>query len=92
MIIKIAYSQFQDGYYKEAIQNAFVEVINQVKEKANYPKKEVNGREVELDGYDLINKVFSCNNQNPIIKFNDLSNSFDKSEQMGFLKFFQRMN
>lgn len=89
-IKEVAYSQFQDGYYKEAIQNAFVEVINQVKIKAKNPTKEINGRAIELDGDDLMNRVFGCDGANvPVIKFNSLNNSLERAEQRGLMNLYK---
>lgn len=85
LIIKVSYEQFEAGFYKEAIQNAFVEVINQVKDKSKHPK--VN--DIELDGDRLMNKVFGCQGQVPIIGFNSLSDSLDKAEQTGFMNLFK---
>lgn len=83
---KVAFKQFEDGYFKEAIQNALVEVIDQVKIKTNYPKNS-NGR--DLDGDDLMNHVFGCDNQEPKIKFNALTTSLDKTEQRGLMNLFK---
>jgi uncharacterized protein (TIGR02391 family) len=85
-IKEVAFKQFEDGYFKEAIQNALVEVIDQVKIKANHPKNN-NGR--ELDGDDLMNHVFGCDNQNPKITFNDVQTSLDKAEQRGMMNLFK---
>lgn len=86
VIKKVAFKQFEDGYFKEAIQNALVEIVDQVKIKTKYPKN-VNGR--ELDGDDLMNRVFGCDNQTPKIKFNKLANSLDKAEQRGIMNLFK---
>lgn len=88
-IKEVSFNQFEDGYYKEAIQNAFVEVVDQVKIRTNYPKIIKNGRSYELDGDDLMNRVFGCDNQVPLIKFNKLKNSLDKSEQRGLMNLFK---
>ncbi len=85
-IKKVSFEQFEDGYFKESIQNALVEVIDQVKIKTKYPKN-LNGK--ELDGDDLMNHVFGCDNQTPKIKFNKLKNGLDKAEQRGFLNIFK---
>lgn len=85
-IKKVSIKQFEDGYFKEAIQNAFVEVIDQVKIKTGNPKS-TNGR--DLDGDDLMNHVFGCDNQQPKIKFNSLSSSLDKAEQRGLMNLFK---
>jgi len=85
IIKKVAFKQFEDGYFKEAIQNALVEVIDQVKIKAKHPQR--NGK--ELDGDDLMNQVFGCDTQTPIIKFNRLMSSLDKAEQRGMMYLFK---
>lgn len=36
-----------------------------------------------------MNRVFGCDNQTPIIKFNNLSNSLDKAEQRGIMNLFK---
>jgi len=89
-IIKtVSFRQFQDGYYKEAILNSFVEVINEVKRKAQNPKSERNGRSYDLDGDDLMNRVFGCDNQEPLIRLNNLQNSLDKAEQRGYMNIYK---
>lgn len=90
-IIKtVAANHFQDGYYKEAIQNAFVEVINQVKIKTNNPKKDIgNGKFIEYDGDSLMHYVFGCDSREPIIKFNNLESSLDKAEQQGIMNLYK---
>lgn len=86
-IKEVAWKQFENGHYKEAIQNALVEVVDQVKVKTNYPKNAGNGR--DLDGDDLMNKIFGCDNQTPVIKFNSLSTSLEKAEQRGIMNLFK---
>jgi uncharacterized protein (TIGR02391 family) len=88
-IKKVSFNQFQDGYFKEAIQNALVEVIDQVKIRANHPKVERNGRSYDLDGDDLMNHVFGCDNQTPLIRFNELKDSLDRAEQRGLMNLFK---
>jgi uncharacterized protein (TIGR02391 family) len=85
-IKSVSLQQFQDGHYKEAIQNALVEVIDQVKIRTGHPKNSI-GR--ELDGDDLMNRVFGCENQDPMIKFNLLSSSLDRAEQRGLMNLFK---
>jgi len=85
-IKEVAYQQFEDGYFKEAIQNALVEVIDQVKIQTGHPK---NGNGRELDGDDLMNQVFGCDNHDPLIKLNDLATSLDKAEQRGMMNLFK---
>jgi uncharacterized protein (TIGR02391 family) len=86
-IRNVSDKQFKNKLYKEAIQNAMVEVIHLVKKKAGYPKK-TNGS--EYDGDDLMNVVFGCDNGHvPIIKLNDLSTSLDRAEQRGLMYLFK---
>lgn len=89
LLKELAISQFKDGYHKEAILNAFVEVVDQVKIKTNYPKIVKNNRSYELDGDNLMNYVFACDNQTPLIKFNKLKSNLDKAEQRGLMYFFK---
>ncbi len=89
-IKEVSFNQFEDGYYKEAIQNAFVEVVDQVKIRANSPRVVKNDRSYELDGDDLMNHVFGCDGRHdPLIKFNKLKNSLDKAEQRGLMNLFK---
>jgi len=85
-IKKVAIKQFENKDFKGAIQNALVEVIHQVKIKTNNPTN-ANGK--ELDGDDLMNQVFGCDNQIPKIKFNNLQTSLDKAEQRGLMYLFK---
>ncbi len=90
-IKEVSLGQFQDGYFKEAIQNALVEVIEQVKQKTNNPTITTgNGRTVELDGDELMQHVFGADNgHTPKISFNGLRTSLDRAEQRGFLYLFK---
>lgn len=85
-ILKVSIKQYKNRDYKGAIQNALVEVIDQIKIKVNHPKDK-NGK--ELDGDSLINHVFGCDNQTPKIKFNDLQTSLDKTEQRGIMNLYR---
>ena len=66
---------FANAHYKEAIQASLVEVINRVKEVADYPK---DSADRDLDGDNL-----------PLIKLNELKDSIDKAEQRGFMNLFK---
>ncbi len=76
-------SCFVTGNYREAILNAFIRLIDYV--------KEITG--LDLDGDDLMNKVFSFYydkdlrkiTKYPIIRINELKNSNDRNEQQGFM-------
>lgn len=82
----VAKKLFEDGHYKDAILDSFIEVINRVKEVSKHPKVRNNR---ELDGDVLMNRVFGCDNNNPIIKLNDLNDSLDKAEQRGFMNLYK---
>lgn len=78
---------FANRHYKEAIQSALVEVISCVKEVAGYPKDNL-GR--DLDGDQLMQRAFGCDGANePLIKLNELRDSFDRAEQRGFMYLFK---
>lgn len=80
---KVSLSEFRDGYYKTSIQNALVEVIDEVKKRTSRPKDK-NGK--DLDGESLMQYVFGCSgNHKPLIKFNDLSTDLDRNEQQGIM-------
>lgn len=83
LVEKVSRKQFLSGDYKGAILNAFVEVVEHVKRKTNYPKDK-NGR--DIDGDPLMNIVFGCDNGSvPFIPFNPLQTDLDKSEQRGLM-------
>ncbi len=74
---------FIAGNYREAILNAFICLIDCVKERTG----------LDLDGDDLMNQVFSFNydkeqrriTKYPIIRLNELKNKSDLDEQQGFM-------
>jgi len=76
-IEKVSKKLFLDKHFPQAIFEAFKKVNNLVKERS--------GRK-DLDGKSLMQTVFSVNN--PILKFNELSNQSDKDEQEGFMHLF----
>lgn len=76
-IKKTSSKLFEDGYYAEAIFNAFKKLNNLVKKKSN---------KTSLDGKNLMLTVFS--KDNPVLKFNDLKTISDKDEQEGFMHLF----
>jgi uncharacterized protein (TIGR02391 family) len=86
-IKEVAYSQFENNDFKGAILNAFIEVVDQVKNKTGRPKDK-NGK--DLDGDDLMNKIFGCDGgQDPRIQFNSLRDGLDKAEQRGLMYLFK---
>ena len=63
----------------------FLEVIyNWIIVKFKHQKNN-NGKKIELDGDDLMNHAFGCENKKPKIKINSLKTSLDKTEQRGFM-------
>jgi len=82
-VVEASKSCFVTGNYREAILNAFIRLIDYVKEITGF----------DLDGDDLMNKVFSFNydkdlrrvTKYPIIRINELKNSNDRNEQQGFM-------
>ncbi|MBA7483913.1 hypothetical protein ES707_19430 [subsurface metagenome] len=75
-VIAASRELFKDGYYRDAILRAFIEINNFVKEKTS----------LELDGKALMAQVF--NKDNPVIKLNELRNRTEKDEQEGFMFLF----
>jgi uncharacterized protein (TIGR02391 family) len=82
-IIKVSMGLFMDGYYSQAIEEAFKRVIKEVKDIVN-PIIDAN-----LDGDQLMNRAFGCKNQEPVIKFNDLKSREEKDEQTGIMFLFK---
>ncbi|MDP3988147.1 MAG: TIGR02391 family protein [Candidatus Levybacteria bacterium] len=76
-IKKVSKELFNDGYYSQAIFEAYKAVVNEV--------KDISGNK-HLDGKPLMEQVFSVNN--PIIKFNNLQSQSDKDEQVGLMFLF----
>lgn len=82
-VIEASRSCFVSGNYREAILNAFIKLIDYV--------KEITG--LDLDGDDLMNRVFSFNydkerrkiTKYPLIRINELKNISDRDEQQGFM-------
>lgn len=67
---------YRDGHHAEAIEKAVKVLNNLVRLRSGE----------ELDGTSLMMKVFSKNN--PILKFNSLSDQSDHDEQQGFMHLF----
>jgi len=70
---------FRNGYYREAALNAFIRVIEQVKQMTGLP----------LDGDPLMNRAFGCDKQKPSIRLNSLSSEAAIDEQRGFMNLFK---
>lgn len=85
-IRKVAFQQFENSDFKLAIQNALVEVIDQVKVKTHHPK---DGNGHDLDGDSLMGHVFGCDGRIPRIRFNSLKTDLDRAEQRGLMNLFK---
>ena len=79
MVKEVSSKLFENKHYAQAVEEAFKKVIKEIKEYYHYKTG------VLLDGDNLMNKVFGCENQVPIIKFNNLSNLEEKDEQKGIM-------
>jgi len=77
-IQKASEKLFLDGHYSQAILEAFKAVNNLVKEKSG---------QIDLDGSNLMSKVFSANK--PILAINNNLTTSDKDEQLGFMYLFE---
>jgi uncharacterized protein (TIGR02391 family) len=75
---------FKEGNYNQAVSEAFMAIIDIVKEKAGYPKGS-DGK--ELDGTALMEHVFSP--KNPVLKFNEMKDRTEIDEQMGLMELFK---
>jgi uncharacterized protein (TIGR02391 family) len=76
-IREVSENLFRDGYYSQAILEAYKTVNNIVKERS--------GRK-DLDGQGLMSTVFS--DEHPILKLNELQETSDLDEQKGFMFLF----
>lgn len=77
-IASVSAELFRDGHYRNAVLDASVALVNFVKEKS---------RRHDLDGADLMRKVFSKNS--PILAFNNLKEQTELDEQEGLMHLFE---
>jgi uncharacterized protein (TIGR02391 family) len=75
-IARAASSLYQDGHYANAVEDAVKALNGLVRRRSG----------LEIDGTALMEKAFSPNN--PILKFNDLSDQSERDEQKGFMMMF----
>jgi uncharacterized protein (TIGR02391 family) len=71
---------YQDGHFKQAVFEAFVSIINRVKDQANLH---------DLDNEKLMNNVFGQGGGGPRIRFNSLSTQAERDEQTGIMNLFK---
>lgn len=77
-IAMVSVGLFQDGHYRNAVLDGSLALVNFVKEKS---------RCHEMDGADLMRKVFS--KKNPILAFNELKDQSELDEQEGLMHLFE---
>ena len=73
---------FRDGHYKQAALEAYIRVIDEVKQRSG----------LNLDGDNLMNQAFSFDTTRmPVLQFNPMSNDAERDEQRGFMFMFKGM-
>jgi uncharacterized protein (TIGR02391 family) len=75
-IARAASKLYQDGHYANAVEAAVKALNGLVRLRAG----------LDIDGMGLMERAFSPNN--PILRFNDLSDQSDRDEQKGFMMLF----
>lgn len=80
LIRAISKNKFDNNFYADAVETAFKEVNNIIK-NAN---KKITG--LEIDGSKLMKKVFSVNN--PVFSFADITTDTGRSIQQGYMEIF----
>lgn len=78
-IARVSEKLLSEGNFRQAVLDAFIHVIAEVKEKTG----------LHNEGDDLMNRSFSPDNRVPLVQFNDLRNEADKSEQRGIWNLFK---
>ncbi len=74
-IERVSGQLYRDGHYKSAALEAYIRVIEGVKA----------GSGLVLDGDNLMNHAFGCDNRTPVIQFNSLQTEAEKDEQRGLM-------
>jgi uncharacterized protein (TIGR02391 family) len=87
IIAEVSGPLFKDGHYRDAVRAAFIEVIDQVKNKTGR-RTASNGRR-ELDGDDLMNATFGQASQAPRVRWTNLSTQADQDFQQGMMYLFK---
>lgn len=78
-IDRVSGELFRDGHYKQAALEAYIRVIEEVKNRSGLP----------LDGDGLMNQAFGCDGRVPVLKFNSLATEAERDEQKGFMFLFK---
>jgi uncharacterized protein (TIGR02391 family) len=78
-IERVSGDLYRDGHYKQAALEAYIRVIDDVKQRSG----------LALDGDNLMNHAFGCANRAPVLRFNTLSTDAERDEQNGFMYIFK---
>ena len=78
-IEQVSGALLQDGHYKQAALEAYICVIERVKQVSGLAE----------DGDRLMNRAFGCDGQEPVIKFNSLQTEAERDEQRGIMYLFK---
>ena len=78
-IERVSGGMFRDGHYKSAALEAYIRVIDEVKQRSG----------LALDGDNLMNQAFGSTNRTPALRFNSLSTDAERDEQNGFMFIFK---
>jgi len=76
-IERVSGDLFRDGHYKQAALEAYIRVIDEVKQRSG----------LALDGDTLMNQAFGCTNRVPVLRFNSLSQSQSATSRMASCSF-----
>jgi uncharacterized protein (TIGR02391 family) len=74
-IERVAGQLYRDGHYKAAALEAYIRVIDEVRARSG----------LAVDGDNLINHAFGCDNRTPVVQFNELQTEAEKDEQRGLM-------
>ncbi len=78
-IERVSGDLFRDGHYKQAALEAYIRVIDDVRQRSG----------LALDGDNLMNQAFGCTNRAPVLRLNSLSTDPERDEQNGFMFIFK---
>lgn len=70
---------FRDGHFKQAALDAYIRVLDKLKEVTNLPE----------DGDRLVNRALGCENREPLVRVNELRTEPEKDEQKGIMFLFK---
>lgn len=78
-IERVSDQLYRDGHYKQAALEAYIRVIDEVKNKSG----------LNDEGDSLMNRAFGCDKQAPVIQFNSLQTDAERDEQKGIMFLFK---